>query len=467
LSDNANIVGSSSNVLVLNNLSASDNYYVIVTDAYGNTATSATAANTVITTPTAPFFPPSQPGQQSTGGLNLTNNLFLSTSITNIAEGTGPLSYQWYFAPTNTPTTFSALWGQTTSILTIPELAYANAGNYYVLASGPDGVTAGPTNSLTVVAPLVATLPQLHELMGTVVTNITGGNTITVNSNSVSVTGYVTTFGSETAPTKTYSEFYIGYQNYGIYVYAEYNGTNAAPPPGSYVTVTGPCEVYDGQLEIDPPGPSSIVVSNTVPIQMPAPQLGNFSQLATNALGAYGVQVQCSLVTFTNVYIYGNKTGGAYTGNGGNFYTNGYTTLYFTEGPYSAPNNTNYIELYVPAYGNGSISTNLFGQKVPTHAYQLTGVMADYKGASELVVTRYQDFVTNAPSSFTASVTQTSGVPTISWPTQTGSTYSVYSATNLHGPWTNQAFGLSYYPSTGTYTDTNRAPAKFYQISTP
>ncbi len=56
LSDNANFTGSTSNILTLNNLSASDNYYVVVTDANNLTATSLTATNTVITTPTAPFF---------------------------------------------------------------------------------------------------------------------------------------------------------------------------------------------------------------------------------------------------------------------------------------------------------------------------------------------------------------------------------------------------------------------------
>jgi hypothetical protein len=55
----------------------------------------------------------------------------------------------------------------------------------------------------------------------------------------------------------------------------------------------------------------------------------------------------------------------------------------------------------------------------------------------------------------------------VNWPAVAGSTYSIYSETNLLGPWTQQAFGLSYYPSTGTYTDTNAAKAKFYRVSTP
>jgi hypothetical protein len=47
-----------------------------------------------------------------------------------------------------------------------------------------------------------------------------------------------------------------------------------------------------------------------------------------------------------------------------------------------------------------------------------------------------------------------------------GSTYSVYSATNLLGPWT-QTFGLGYYPNTGIYAVTNAAATQFYRVSTP
>jgi hypothetical protein len=467
LSDGVNFTGSTSNVLTLNNLSASDNYHVVITDAYGNTALSSTASETVITTPTAPFFPPSSPGQASAPGINLTNNLFTSFALTNIALGTGPLTYQWYFAPTNTPTTFAPLGGQTMSSLSIPELEYPNAGNYYVLASNSAGTTAGPTNNLAIVPPVVATLPQLHTLMGLVVTNITPSSVVPINTNGISVSGYVSTFGPLTKSTSTFSEFYITYSNYGIYVFFSPSGhTNAVPAPGTYVTVTGPCQVYHGQLEIDPIT-NGVVISSNTPIQIPAPQPGDFAQLATNALGAYGLQVQCSLMTFTNVYLYGTKTGGAYTGNGGAFFSNSFTTLYMTQGPYSSPNNTNYIQVFVAAYGFGSISTNFWGKFAPNYAYQLTGIMANFSGASELDPTRLDDFVTNTPPSFPASLSQTGEVPTISWPAQVGSTYSVYSAANVNGPWINQASGLSYYPSTGTYADINHALAKFYRISTP
>ena len=63
------------------------------------------------------------------------------------------------------------------------------------------------------------------------------------------------------------------------------------------------------------------------------------------------------------------------------------------------------------------------------------------------------------------SVTSNGLTSTLTWPAVNGATYSVYSATNLDGPWT-QTFGVGYYPS-GIYTDTNSAAMKFYRLSTP
>jgi hypothetical protein len=474
LTDGGNIVGSTSNTLTINNLSVSDNYYAVVTDAYGNTATSATATNTVITDATAPFFPPSQPGQASTGGITVTNAfLAAATPFTNTAVGTGPLSYQWYFAPTNASTTFTLLGGQTSPTLSFSQLAYGNAGNYYVLASNSSGSTAGPTNTLVVIAPLTAKIYQLHQQMVTLKNGVSTNYSVGLGA-SVSLSGYVTTFSPLTATNSTKGEFYIQDSTGGAYVYNTANGgTNNTPPPGTYVTVTGPCQVYSSQLEIDPGTVVSgfsdgVVINSNVPPSMPPAQMGNFADLATNANGASGIQLQCSLVTLTNVYIYGTKTGGAYALV--NFKTNSATSLYMTQGPYNNPNNTNYISLYVEAYGNGSSYASNFWNavKVPTNAYQVTGVMENYSGASEMCVTRLQDIVTNPPPISISAVVVTNGVSTINWTPQTGSTYSVYTATNLSGTWTNQASGLSYFPVTGAYKDTNAAASmKFYRISTP
>lgn len=457
--DGVTVVGSTTPVLNLSNLQATATYYVIVSDS----ATSTTSSNAVVgvnTVPTLPFFTV-QPQNQ-------TNSLFTTVTMSALADGTGPLTYQWFFAPTNLPITFSALSGQTSTTLSLPNVAGSSAGYYYVAATGGAGTTDSLTNTLVLTPPVTVTIAQLHSLMQT---NNSGSYTIGLGQ-YVTVSGRVTTFGPLSASSKTYAEFYIQDGTGGSYVFLGGYGTNSVPAPGSLVTITGPCQVYSGQLEIDPAigtvvngVTNGITISTNAAPAMPAVQMPSFSLLATNPLCAAAIQIQCALVTFTNVYIYGSKTGGA-IGNGGKFYTNGYTSLYITQGPYSNPANTNYMELFVPAYGYGGLSTNLWGQIVPGQAYQLTGVMANFDGASELDATRLQDFVATPPAPFAASMTVTNGSPTLAWPALAGSTYSVYGATNLLGPWT-QTFGLSYYPSVGLYPLTNGAAAAFYKISTP
>ena len=129
-----------------------------------------------------------------------------------------------------------------------------------------------------------------------------------------------------------------------------------------------------------------------------------------------------------------------------------HTPLYAFAQPYSA--GQPYMEIYVYTYTNAvnQLNTNYFGKPIPSFAYQLTGEMGIYSTtAPEIYPTRYADFVTTTPAPFAVGLTVSNGVSQLTWPAATGSTYSVYSATNLLGPWT-QTFGLGYYPSTGIYT---------------
>jgi len=113
------------------------------------------------------------------------------------------------------------------------------------------------------------------------------------------------------------------------------------------------------------------------------------------------------------------------------------------------------------------LNTNFWGKPLPSFAYEVTGPLGLFNPTSpEPYPTRYEDIVTTPRAPFTVNLTATNGAPTLTWPAVTGSTYSIYSATNLLGPWT-RTFGLGYYPSMGAYTDTNAAPATFYRVSTP
>ena len=470
--DGVNIIGSTSNTLVINNLSGSDNYYAVATDAYTRTATSATATNTVITTPTTPFFTDSP--------LNLTNNLFTSTGFTNIAKGTGPLAYQWYFAPTNTPDTYAPLADQTNAGLALTLSDYTFSGNYFVTASNSINggtIAYGPTNSLTELVPLVATISQLHNLMVSMAPQIIAnkGGTIYVNTNNVTVGGYVTTYGGFGS---TYTEFFIqDAEGYGIQVYLGGNGNTNTPPVGTYVTVSGPVEIYHTELEIAPASLSGIVTTNPAPVIPVGPKLANanFADLATNGLGTNAMLTSCSLITFTNVYLYGNKTGGVITNYNNGYFPSNTTagSIYFTIGQYSVPDNTNVMQCFQYCYNYGSNGVNAAvpnpfdHQPIPTNCFQLTGAYLSYGGSAEIVPSRLADYVTNLPPSFTAGITKSNGGPALSWPVQWGSTYTVLGASSLLGPWTPVASGLGYYPTNGAFSDTNPAPAKFYLISSP
>jgi hypothetical protein len=406
--------------------------------------------------------------------------LFTTAYFADAAMGTGPLYYQWYFAPTNRPTTFALLAGQTGPALSRTLSDYTYAGQYYVVASNAvngGSIAYSPTNSLTEIAPVAGTLGQLYNLMISLTNQIAANakGTINVNTNNVTVSGYVTTYGGFGS---SYSEFFIqDASGHGIQVYLGGHGNTNTPPVGTYVTVTGPIVIYHSALEIEPTSVSAIV-PGAAPVVSLTPVLANadFNNLATNGLSPNSLVTGDSLVTFTNVYIYANKSGGALSA-GQKFYADGYTTAYFTVGPYDPVTNANMIEIYqfcynypntFPATTATGTYSPFYNQTIPTYCYQLTGVYNPYGGSPEIEPSRLADYVVTPPPPFTAGVTQANeGIPTITWPAQAGSTYSVYSATNVLGPWTQAASGLAYYPPNGAFTDTNNAAAKFYRVSTP
>jgi hypothetical protein len=472
--DGVNIIGSTSNTLTLNNLSATDYYYSIVTDAYGNHTTSAFATNSIITTPTAPFF--------TNAPVNLTNNLFTQAAFTNLAFGTGPLTYQWYFAPSNSPTSFSPMFGQTSPTLYVTLADFTSAGNYFVVASntvGGGSVAFGPTNNITELPPLVATLQQLHNLLIAATNQLATNASFNINSNNVIVTGTVSSFhGYGTS----YSQFWIqDAMGFGLRVFFGSHGNTNTPPIGTSLTISGPIAVFSSALEIDPTSFASFTTNYLAPTVPIYPTLHNsdFLDLATNTLGVNALNLSDSQITFTNVYLYGSATGGAFgsagshSGVGGIFDSNTFTVLYFTVGaPYHVPDNTNTIEIFQPGYNIGTTTNEFADVPIPTHCYQLTGVYTGFNSGGhiigEITSVRLADFVTNPPPAFSSSIAVSGGHPTVTWgPVQAGSTYSAKTASSASGPWTITQQGLAYYPTNGSFTDTNLAPAKLYLMTSP
>jgi hypothetical protein len=453
LSDGTYVSGSVSNVLTLTDLQNTANYSAVVANSAGS-ITSAPAVVSVNITPTPPFF--------ITQPYSSTNTFGSTITLSAVANGTGPLTYQWYFSTNGT--SFGPVSGQTSSTLYLNNANFGEAGYYYVTATG-DGSQNSATVSVVIVPPPTVTIGFLHSLMisnPSTYYNIEGTTVFNVQ-------GVVTSFGC--VVTTTYSDYFIQDGTGGALVYINGFGNTNILPVGTLVSVTGEAEQYYGELEVAPDlsaatgNPTNVtVISYGNPL--PAPTVLNLPLMATNPMGAYGLGVQCSLVTLTNVYLYSSASGAAVSGN---FPTNSSKTLYASfANPYTA--GQPYMTIYVYTHTNAAnqSNTNYFGKPIPSFAYQLTGAMGLYSTTQpELYPSRYADFVTTTNAPFAVGLTESNGVTQLTWPAGVaGSTYSVYSATNLLGPWT-QTFGLSYYPSTGIYQATNSAATQFYRVSTP
>lgn len=469
LTDGLNITGSTNDILIVNNPTNSDIYFCVVTDAYGLTANSFRAIETLVTVPTPVFFPANE-----TAITNYANE-FTTTGFTNVAAGTGPIFYQWYFASAGNPTIYSPLRGQTGPVLVLSLDGTNFQGNYYVTASTNQGsLVFGPTNTLVEPSALTLNMPQLHALVQSYSNQIAAHLTsaVSIGTNNVSVTGYVVQFDGFGS---TYSEYYIAdASGLGALVHLENAAENLDnslnPPIGTCVTVTGQLEIVHNQIAIVLSDPNGVAIVPNAPSMTISPMLANglFNGFVTNGLGTNAFLYNASLVTFTNVYIYGDK-GGDPVANGGAFFADSFTTEYFTTGgPYNpATGHTNMLELYQFSYDyTGGVPNEFDNAPIPTNCFQLTGIYVDYDGAGRLEPSRLVDYVVSAPS-LAAALTDTNGVPKVFWQLQPGSTYSLYSTTNLSGPWT-RATGLAYYPANVVpFTDTNGAPAKFYYISSP
>ena len=394
--DGVNIIGATSNILVLNNLTGTDSYYVVATDANLQSTTSATATETVNTTPTPVFFDP------SLKAVNLTNNLFTTTTFTDAASGTGPISYQWYFKSTNAGSSFVALSGQNSSSISVTLADYTSVGQYYVVAANTlSGVTTnvyGPTNTLVGIAPVVATMEQLHTYLNNAISqvSISPGGTVFINTNNVTVSGYVCSYQGYGTSYTTY--FVQNTNGYGVQVFLAGFGNTNAPGIGTYVTVSAPLEVYKSTLELAPVAQSAIVTNAAPPVTLNPIQINNiYSDMLAHPIGSNALRFDDALVTITNVYLYGTATGTGFgtatgsgtshSGPGGIFASNTYTVLYATVGaPYDATTNNKTMEIFVPSYdyhnSDGSLAAvNPFDLKpIPTHCAQGTGIFEPYGG---------------------------------------------------------------------------------------
>lgn len=104
-----------------------------------------------------------------------TNYVSLSSTIQAIAGGQ-LLAYQWFKSPS------TQLSGQTSSTLTLNNLALTNAGSYYVVVSNPKGTNTSPSVGLTVL-PIPTNSSQLDLTNGLIIHLPFNGNLNDISGN--------------------------------------------------------------------------------------------------------------------------------------------------------------------------------------------------------------------------------------------------------------------------------------------
>jgi hypothetical protein len=137
--NSTNLSGANAAVLTLQNVSLANqgSYRVVATNLYGSVVSAAASltVNQVLNPPTITTQPAGQ--TVALGG---------SATLTVVATGTPPLTYQWLFNG-------ASLQSQTNSILNLPNVAQSSQGSYMVIVTNPAGSTNSQPATLSVTVP--------------------------------------------------------------------------------------------------------------------------------------------------------------------------------------------------------------------------------------------------------------------------------------------------------------------------
>ncbi len=436
-------------VLTLPNVNGgnSGDYTVVVTTDAGS-VTSAVATVSISDAPTAPIIT-----QQPTNATNFAGG---SVVFTAAAIGTGPLTYQWYFDNGTNVTAIGdngiTVIGAATPRLVLLHLNVEGpeAGNYYVVVTGPAGSTQSSNALLVVQTPPITPIGTLRTYLNPATFTLSGAPPL------VAISGTITTYTNLTSGNT--ASYYIQDSTGGMNLFITGDST-FRPLIGSKVTATGVLDVFDDlELEVNAALANNVYFvnlytngSNVVNL-LPPPQVLPLDYLANSANLAYIVSnVDGSLVTLTNVYFK-------------DFGTN------FESGKsYVVSNAQGSISLYVAAQ-----VTNLTGIAVPPFASSVTGPLTSDNGANwEIELTSPAQIVTNPPAPFSASATISGGVTTLTWPVVPYNyAYTVLGAPTVTGPYTPilsppVSSAIVYTNGVGAITITNAGPAGFYQVVSP
>jgi hypothetical protein len=402
LVDDANYVGSTSNVLSLVSavVPQTGNYKCIVSSITNgvlfNSVTSTVAAVVVSAAPVPPTFT-SQPVSQTVyRGQTVT----FSTTV----NSPGNVSYLWY-------SNNVALPSETASTLTIPASSVVTniTGSTFKVAVTNDVVTQGivSTNAvLTVNNPAHVSIAFLRSLVDPN-NNYAATNTTT----PYEITGVVTTYTNLT--TGNTSSYYLQDATAGINIFATF-GSTFRPLQGDVVTFVGVTSSFSSGLElfadtVGRPYTSYSVVSNN--FALPTPLSIPFT-VTNNNFSNMNYTIAGKLVQLTNVF-FGANAGAAIAG-GFVAVTNGLGqsfNLWFS-----------------------TVDLDTQGQILPAYATSVTGVMfGSMNGGSPnfaVAVTKFSDIVTPPAAPPTLGVSQSGSMLTFSW---SDAAYNLQSQTNTLG----------------------------------
>lgn len=277
---------------------------------------------------------------------DLTRSVGASATFSVVASGSAPLFYQWLFGA-------NPLGGQTNTSLVLSNLAFADAGEYRVTVSNAVGSVTSPPAVLTVTEPppafIITNVAGLRRTVDDV--NLRPTNTTQLYQ----AEGIVTTWVNLTTPANQL--FYLQDDTAGIAVFFGGN-SNAVPPAGARVRVTGPLGHFNGLLQFNLgfANANHAVELLSTGHPLPAPRPTSPTELLNLDPAAVDFEYEGRLITFTNVTV--DRTDPV-------FRTGGFNETIFDESgtPYT---------LRVDA------RTDIGGQPKPAGPFAIVGVLSQF-----------------------------------------------------------------------------------------
>ena len=449
-----NAVGANSQYYVVPSLAASDeaDYYVGVSNAAAM-VTSQIAHIGVNTTPTAPVV---------TVPNDTTNYVGDTVKLAGSAAGTGPLSFQWLRdntavvdGPSALPGDTSVISGSQTPTLSIVNVSTNESGTYKLVVTGAVAPAGSGSTKVTILPPRSVSVGYLRSLVDT---NWQTTDTTTLYG----ITGVITVL---TNLSNGQSSYYIQDDTGGLNLFVG-GTTSFRPNMGDIVRAVGTLSTFSDNLEL---------ISSPVSVYQTHDILGHTSILPapivfypdwTNNLPLMETNLEGRIIMLTNIYFTNMTATGA-----------GQTTV----------NVTNSSGMSFLVFFPGGQDADVRNKPKPAFAWTITGVLNQFPPSSlngvatkvgyEVLVSRWQDVVTNAPPAVTIQTTRSGNDMVLNWtaaPPYSDSSigaycYSVYASPNVIGPYLPLVTGLTFTNTLGTYKHVNGALSgmQFYRVSSP